>query len=136
MSSGRGRSPCDTGPCELRLDVICPGTLAAASRRNDGSALVSLDASKCTERAPGEGGSTTSPRVHPDPAFQGIVPQGSRRDYGASVRPDRNLGASGNGAFRMVCVGSHRVDLAGTSAASGKLRRHWHTKGECDEHRT
>jgi hypothetical protein len=37
MSSGRGRSPCDTGPRELRLDVICPGTLAAASRRNDGS---------------------------------------------------------------------------------------------------
>ena len=26
MSSGRGRSPCDTGPRELRLDVICPGT--------------------------------------------------------------------------------------------------------------
>ena len=39
MSSGRGRSPCDTGPRELRLDVICPGTLAAASRRNDGSGL-------------------------------------------------------------------------------------------------
>ena len=38
MSSGRGRSPCDTGPRELRLDVSCPGTLAAASRRNDGSA--------------------------------------------------------------------------------------------------
>ena len=37
MSSGRGRSPCDTGPREQRLDVICPGTLAAASRRNDGS---------------------------------------------------------------------------------------------------
>ncbi len=37
MSSGRGRSPCDTGPRELRLDVICPGTLAAPSRRNDGS---------------------------------------------------------------------------------------------------
>ena len=37
MSSGRGRSPCDTGPRELRLDVICPGALAAASRRNDGS---------------------------------------------------------------------------------------------------
>ena len=37
MSSGRGRSPCDTGPRELRLDVICPGTLAAASRRNDGT---------------------------------------------------------------------------------------------------
>lgn len=37
MSSGRGRSPCDTGPRELRLDGICPGTLAAASRRNDGS---------------------------------------------------------------------------------------------------
>ena len=36
MSSGRGRSPCDTGPRELRLDVICPGTLAAVSRRNDG----------------------------------------------------------------------------------------------------
>ena len=31
-----GRSPCDTGPRELRLDVIRPGTLAAASRRNDG----------------------------------------------------------------------------------------------------
>ena len=26
-----------TGPRELRLDVICPGTLSAASRRNDGS---------------------------------------------------------------------------------------------------
>ena len=25
MSSGRGRSPCDIGPRELRLDVICPG---------------------------------------------------------------------------------------------------------------
>lgn len=37
MSSGRGRSPCDTGPREQRLDVTCPGTLAAASRRNDGS---------------------------------------------------------------------------------------------------
>lgn len=37
MSSGRGRSPCDTGPRELRLDVIYPGTLAAPSRRNDGS---------------------------------------------------------------------------------------------------
>ena len=37
MSSGRGRSPCDTGPPEFRLDVICPGTLAAPSRRNDGS---------------------------------------------------------------------------------------------------
>lgn len=37
MSSGRGRSPCDTGPRELRLDVTCPGILAAASRRNDGS---------------------------------------------------------------------------------------------------
>ena len=37
MSSGRGRSPCDTGRRERRLDVICPGTLAAASRRNDGS---------------------------------------------------------------------------------------------------
>jgi hypothetical protein len=34
MSSGRGRSPCDTGPREFRLDVICPGTLAAPSRRN------------------------------------------------------------------------------------------------------
>ena len=34
MSSGRGQSPCDTGPRELRRDVICPGTLAAASRRN------------------------------------------------------------------------------------------------------
>ena len=33
----RGRSPCDTGPRELRLDVICPGRLAAASRRNDGT---------------------------------------------------------------------------------------------------
>ena len=32
-----GRSPCDTGPREFRLDVICPGTLAAPSRRNDGS---------------------------------------------------------------------------------------------------
>ena len=30
MSSGRGRSPCDTGPRELWLDVICPGMLAAA----------------------------------------------------------------------------------------------------------
>jgi hypothetical protein len=30
MSSGRARSPCDTDPRELRLDVICPGTLAAA----------------------------------------------------------------------------------------------------------
>ena len=40
MSSGRGRSPCDTGPRELRLDVICPGTLAAASRRNDGYSCV------------------------------------------------------------------------------------------------
>ena len=29
MSSGRGRSPCDTGRREFRLDVICPGTLAA-----------------------------------------------------------------------------------------------------------
>lgn len=37
MSSGRGRSPCDTGPRELRLDATCPGTLAAPSRRNDGS---------------------------------------------------------------------------------------------------
>src|SRR5918999_1359203 len=37
MSSGRGRSPCDTGPREFRLDVVCPGTLAAPSRRNDGS---------------------------------------------------------------------------------------------------
>ncbi len=37
MSSGRGRSPCDTGPRELRLDVIRPGPLAAASRRTDGS---------------------------------------------------------------------------------------------------
>jgi hypothetical protein len=37
MSSGRGQSPSVTGPRELRLDVICPGTLAAASRRNDGS---------------------------------------------------------------------------------------------------
>lgn len=35
MSSGRGRWPCDAGPRELRPDVICPGTLAAASRRND-----------------------------------------------------------------------------------------------------
>ena len=35
MSSGRGRSPCDTGPRELRLDVICPGTLAAATRPNE-----------------------------------------------------------------------------------------------------
>ena len=35
MSSGPGRSPSDTGPPELRLDVTCPGTLAAASRRND-----------------------------------------------------------------------------------------------------
>jgi hypothetical protein len=39
MSSGRGRSPCDTGPRELRLDVICPGKLAGASRRNDDSAV-------------------------------------------------------------------------------------------------
>ena len=30
MSSGRGRSPCDTGPREPRLEVICPGTMAAA----------------------------------------------------------------------------------------------------------
>ncbi len=37
MSSGRGRSPCDFGPCELRLDVICPGRLAAASRRTTDS---------------------------------------------------------------------------------------------------
>lgn len=37
MSSDRGRSPSDTGPRELRLDVIHPGTLAAPSRRNDGS---------------------------------------------------------------------------------------------------
>ena len=28
MSSSRGQSPCDTGPRELRLDVISPGTLA------------------------------------------------------------------------------------------------------------
>jgi hypothetical protein len=28
MSSDRGRSPCDTGPLELRLEVIVPGTLA------------------------------------------------------------------------------------------------------------
>ena len=28
MSSDRGRSPCDTGPIELRLEVIVPGTLA------------------------------------------------------------------------------------------------------------
>ena len=31
MSSGRGRSPCDTGPRELRLDLTCPGTLAAVA---------------------------------------------------------------------------------------------------------
>jgi len=37
MSSGRARSPCDTDPRELRLDVICRDTLAAASRRNDDS---------------------------------------------------------------------------------------------------
>jgi hypothetical protein len=28
MSSDRGRSPCATGPLELRLEVIVPGTLA------------------------------------------------------------------------------------------------------------
>ena len=50
MSSGRGRSPCDTGPRELRLDVICPGTLAAASRRNDGSGCT-LDDEAVPERA-------------------------------------------------------------------------------------
>jgi hypothetical protein len=33
MSFGRGRSPCDTGPREQWLDVKCPGTLAASSRR-------------------------------------------------------------------------------------------------------
>jgi len=27
MSSGRGPSPCDTGPRELRLDLICPGSV-------------------------------------------------------------------------------------------------------------
>jgi hypothetical protein len=37
MSSGRGRQSCDTGPRKLRLDMVCPGTLAAPSRRNDGS---------------------------------------------------------------------------------------------------
>ena len=50
MSSGRGRSPCDTGPRELQLDVICPGTFAAASRRNDcsGSAASNLTTSACS----------------------------------------------------------------------------------------
>jgi hypothetical protein len=38
MSSSRGRSPCDTGPRELQLDVIRPGTLASlATERNPGS---------------------------------------------------------------------------------------------------
>ena len=50
MSSGRGRSPCDTGPRELRLDVICPGTLAAASRRNDGSGCTTSPAD-CPQNA-------------------------------------------------------------------------------------
>jgi hypothetical protein len=36
MSSGQGRSPCNTGPPELRVDVIRPGTLAAPSPPNDG----------------------------------------------------------------------------------------------------
>ncbi|MGM7670293.1 alpha/beta fold hydrolase [Microbacterium sp. A93] len=31
MSSGRVRSPCGTGPHEQRLDVTCPGALAAIS---------------------------------------------------------------------------------------------------------
>src|SRR5512132_256191 len=38
MSSDRGRSPCDTGPLELRLEVIVPGTLAgrcAATRSTE-----------------------------------------------------------------------------------------------------
>jgi hypothetical protein len=37
MTSGRGRLPSDTGPRELRPDVMCPDTWAAPSRQNDGS---------------------------------------------------------------------------------------------------
>jgi hypothetical protein len=62
MSSGRGRSPCDTGPRELRLDVICPGTLAAASRRTTGQVgdlarhiVPSLVGRTPTRRIPGWG---------------------------------------------------------------------------------
>jgi catechol 2,3-dioxygenase-like lactoylglutathione lyase family enzyme len=50
VNTSRGQSPCDAGPRELRLDVICPGTLAAASRRNDGSGCVAVDA-ECPERS-------------------------------------------------------------------------------------
>ena len=32
MSSGRGRSPCDTGPREFRLDVICPHRASVLGR--------------------------------------------------------------------------------------------------------
>ena len=35
MSSGRGRSPCDTGPPELRLDVIVCATLAIGRQNLD-----------------------------------------------------------------------------------------------------
>ena len=40
MSSDRGRSPCATGPLELRLEVIVPGTLAGRCAATRSSELV------------------------------------------------------------------------------------------------
>ena len=40
MSSDRGRSPCDTGPFELRLEVIVPGTLAGRGAATRSTELV------------------------------------------------------------------------------------------------
>ena len=48
MSSGRGRSPCDTGPRKLQLDVICPRMVVAA---RDGTTVLTRAPTTTRRRA-------------------------------------------------------------------------------------
>jgi hypothetical protein len=72
QSSGRGRSPCDTCPRELRLHVICPGAFGAASRRNCSNGLRNRVCAPRTSLSPWKAGARwRMPVTYPGSADDG-----------------------------------------------------------------
>ena len=154
MSSGRERSPCDTGPPEFRLDVICParwplprdGTTTRA-RARAGRAPERADIStgdiapRCRSLGP-----TVPRRAAGNPGVTGHLREGGDNVPVKLIRPDgstrRRQSPERDPATRRSDLqkqdATHRVAVRGHSATlaqRGLLSRSWYFVPFCQDAR-